>query len=148
MFRKNKGQGNFHIADDGRVLTNDFCLTISDTYGHESYRTVEYRDYARMEEGVMIPLLDDHLNKLFAGEVDDANGDVLDDIIYGAVREALPDLNRQRYDHGDMIRRFDVRFTANESNFICFLEQRNKERERIQHALDKVDALIDQYGEG
>lgn len=101
MFGKKKSQALFNAVDDSRTIVHDFRLRAP----FESYRTVEYRLYPKLAEDVMIPRLEEHLNKLFAGSVDEANGDMLIDTIFGAAREALPDLGKQYYDHSDMLRR-------------------------------------------
>lgn len=101
MFGKKKNQALFNAVDDSRTIVHDFRLRTP----FESYRTVEYRLYPKLAEDVMIPRLEEHLNKLFAGSVDEANGDMLIDTIFGAAREGLPDLGKQHYDHLDMLRR-------------------------------------------
>ncbi len=141
MFGKKKQQALFNSADDSRSEAY-FCLRSSHGYGDEAFRTVEYRLYSKLEEGEMIPRLDEHLNKLFAGEVDDANGDMLDAIIFGAAREALPDLSRQHYDHMDMLRRFIVKRQADRGDIQRIKEDRERERDNIQGEYDNICHLL------
>ena len=94
MFNKKKQQSLYNSVDDSRSTVYDFTLR-STPIGFESYRTTEYTLYHKLDEAEMLPRIDDHLEKLFAGNVDDANGDMLDEIIFGAAREALPYLSKQ-----------------------------------------------------
>lgn len=142
MFGKKKQQSLFNSVDDSRTVVHDFCLRSGIDYGFESYRTVEYRLYPKLEEGEMIPRLGEHLNKLFAGEVDDANGDMLDAIIFGAAREALPDLGRQHYDHIDMLRRLINRHMADHNDIRRIKEEREKERDIMQADYDNICRLL------
>ena len=144
MFNKKKQQALFNAVDDSKFVVNDF-LPRSAVYGHESYRTVEYRLYHKLEEDEILPLLDEHLTKLFAGEVDDANGDMLDLIIFGAAREALPDLGRQHYDHIDMLRRLTMSRIADRDDIRRLREEREKEREALQSYYEKICSALEKY---
>ena len=141
MFGKKKQQSLFNSADDSRTMAY-FCLRSSDGYGDEAFRTVEYRLLPKIDEGEMIPRLDEHLNKLFAGEVDDANGDMLDALIFGVAREALPDLNRQHYDHMDMLRRFIIKRLADRDDIRRIKEERERERDIMQADYDNICRLL------
>ncbi len=141
MFGKKKRQTLFNSADDSRSEAY-FCLRTSHGYGDEAFRTVEYRLLPKLDEGEMIPRLDEHLNKLFAGEVDSANCDMLDELIFGAAREALPDLSRQHYDHMDMLRRFIVKRQADRNDIQRIKEEREKERDIMQTDYDNICRLI------
>jgi len=80
----------------------------------------------------MIPRLEEHLSRLFAGEVDDGNGDMLDAILFGAAREALPDLGRQHYDHSDMLRRLIIRRKADRDDLCRIRDDRVAEYEAMK----------------
>ena len=69
----------------------------------------EYELYHKLKDEEMLPRIDEHLEKLFSGEVDDGNGDMLDSILFAPAREAKPDLEKQHVDHGDMLRRLITR---------------------------------------
>lgn len=142
MFGKKKQQSLINSVDDSRSIVHDFCLRKGIDYGFESYRTVEYRLYPKLEESEMIPRLDEHLNKLFAGVVDEANSDMLDAIIFGAAREALPDLGRQHYDHIDLLRRLINRHKADHNDIRRIKEEREKERDIIQGDYDNICRLL------
>ena len=86
--RKKQEQGLFNTMDDSRVMVHDFTRR----YLYESYRSVDYRVFHKLCEEEMKPKLDQHLEALIAGEVDDANGDMLDNIIFGPYRESVPEL--------------------------------------------------------
>ena len=60
MIGKKKQQTQYNAVDDSRSVVNDFILR-STKKGFESYRTVEYRLYHKLQEEEMLPLLDEHL---------------------------------------------------------------------------------------
>lgn len=111
IFGKNKKQALLNAIDDSRAVVDDFRLRASKV-GVESYRTMEYRVFHKLEEEQMIPLLDEHLNKLFSGEVDSANADMLDAILFDTAREGLVDINNQHCAHTDTLRRLIIRRKA------------------------------------
>ena len=63
MFGKKKNQALFNAIDDSRIVVHDFRLRATQA-GFESYRTVEYRLYHKLEEAEMMPKLEEHLSKL------------------------------------------------------------------------------------
>ena len=84
-------------VDDTPEVVNDFRRQIP----FWSYRPVEYRSYAPFVNLGII--LDDYLEKLFTGELDEGNGDVLDNIIFDSMRQAFHDLDVQKAQHEDLI---------------------------------------------
>ncbi|MCM1361331.1 MAG: hypothetical protein NC235_05450 [Clostridiales bacterium] len=142
MFGKKKDQALFNAVDDSRTVVHDFRLRATQA-GFESYRTVEYRLYHKLEEDEMMPRLEEHLSKLFAGEVDDGNGDMLDAILFGAAREALPDLGRQHYDHSDTIRRLIIRRKADREDIRRIKEEREAECEAMRIDYEKTCKMLD-----
>lgn len=142
MFGKKKKQSLFNSVDDSRSVVHDFRLR-STSIGFESYRTVEYRLYHKLEEEEMLPRLDEHLNKLFAGNVDDGNADMLDAILFGAAREALPYLGRQHHDHVDMLRRLVISRIADRDDIRRIKAEREKERDTLQADFDKTSRMLD-----
>lgn len=105
MFGKRKKDHLINSMDDTRQVVNDFRLR----FPYENYRTKEYELYHKLKDEEMLPRIDEHLEKLFSGEVDDGNGDMLDSILFAPAREAKPDLEKQHVDHGDMLRRLITR---------------------------------------
>jgi hypothetical protein len=146
MFGKRKKQALYNVVDDSRSIVNDFRLRTSEI-GFESYRTVEYRLYHKLREEEMLPILDDHLTKLFSGEVDDGNANMLDAIIFGAAREAQPDLGRQRYDHIDMLRRLTVSRIADREDIRRIKAEREKERDAIQDDYERICCALKKFEE-
>ena len=142
MFGKKKSQALLNAVDDSRTVVHDFRLRSSGSTGFESYRAVEYRLYHKLEEDEMMPRLEEHLNKLFAGSVDDANGDMLDAIIFGAAREALPDLGRQQYDHLDMLRRLIVRRKADREDLRRIRDDRVEECEAVKSDYERTCKVL------
>lgn len=148
MFGKKKSQALFNAVDDSRTVVNDFQLRSSSSptgspTGFESYRTVEYRLYHKLEEDEMLPLLDEHLAKLFAGDVDSGNCDMLDAILFGAAREALPDLGRQHYDHSDMLRRLIIRRKADREDLRRIKEEREAECDAMKADYERTCKMLD-----
>lgn len=137
MFNKKRQQSLYNSMDDSSSTVYDFTLR-STPIGFESYRPTEYVLYHKLDEAEMLPRIDDHLEKLFNGEVDDANGDMLDEILMGAAREALPYLSKQYIDHGDTIRRFIVRRTADRDDICRIRDERVKERDTMQIEYEKI----------
>lgn len=146
MFNKKKQQSLYNSVDDSKSTVYDFTLR-STPVGFESYRTTEYTLYRNLDEEEMLPKIDDHLEKLFAGSVDDANGDMLDEIIFGAAREALPYLSKQHIDHNDTIRRFIVRRTADRDDIRRIRDERVKERDTMQTEYDKICKALEKAEE-
>ena len=144
--KKKKRQTLYNSVDDSRSTVYDFTLR-STPIGFESYRTTEYTLYDKLDEAVMIPRIDEHLDKLFAGDVDDANGDMLDEIIFGAAREALPHLSKQHIDHNDTIRRFIVRRTADREDICRIRDERIVERDTMQADYDKICKALEKAEE-
>ena len=143
MFNKKKQQSLYNSVDDSRSTVYDFTLRSP----YESYRTTEYVLYHKLDESEMLPKIDDHLEKLFAGSVDEANGDMLDEIIFGAAREALPYLSKQHIDHNDTIRRFIVRRTADRDDIRRIRDERIKERDTMQADYDKICKTLEKAEE-
>ena len=142
MFKKKKKQVLFNAVDDSRVIVHDFRLR-STIVGVESYRTIEYRLYHKLEEDEMMPRLEEHLSKLLSGEVDDGNGDMLDAILFGAAREALPDLERQHYDHLDLLRRLIIRRKADREDIRRLKEEREDECKELKIDYEKTCKMLD-----
>ena len=142
MFGKKKSQALFNAVDDSRTVVHDFRLRATQA-GVESYSTVEYRLYHKLEEAAMMPKLDEHLSKLFAGDVDDANGDMLDAILFGAAREALPNLGKQHYDHLDMLRRLIIRRKADREDLRRIRDDRVDEYEAMKVDYERTCKMLD-----
>lgn len=128
MFGRKKNQALFNAIDDSRTVVYDFRLRAT-RVGFESYRPIEYRLYHQLKEEEMMPRLEEHLNKLFAGVVCDKNGNMLDSLLFGAARVALIDLNKQYYNHQDMIHRLIIRHKADYEDLRRIKEEREAEWE-------------------
>lgn len=143
--RKKQKKALFYDVDDSRITADDFRLR-STILGFECYRVLEYILYQELEESVMIPKIDDHLSKLFSGNVDDANGNMLDSIIISPARKAIPDLNRQRYNHDDTLQRLIIRHNADMEDIRRIVQDREKEYESIKADYDKVCMMMEKLG--
>ena len=127
MFGRNK-KALFNMMDDSKVVANDFIRRIH----YESYRPADYRLYPGLSEEAMKPKLDKHLEALFAGNVDDANGNMLENIIFGPYRESVPYLNVQRLNHKDMNRRLVACRISDREDIARIRDDRQEELEQIK----------------
>lgn len=123
MFAKKKDNHTINSMDDSRRVVHDFRLRLP----YENYRTKEYELYHKLKDEEMLPRIDEHLEKLFSGEVDDGNGDMLDSILFAPAREAKPDLAKQHIDHGDMLRRLIIRRKSDIADFEKIVEDLQSE---------------------
>lgn len=132
--RKKKKQAHFSTVDDTREVAYDFRRR----FIYEQYRPTDYSMYYKLKETYMKQMLDKYLDALFAGEVDDGNGDVMDNIILGAVREAQSDLQIQRSDHNDMLRRLIARRNADRKDFCRMTEEYKHKLELLEKSYEKT----------
>lgn len=123
--KKKKAQAQFNTMDDSRVIVYDFMRRMKCLF--ESYRPADYKLYPGLCEEEMKPKLDRHLEALFAGDVDDANGDMLDNIIFDPYRESVSYLNVQRLNHKDMNRRLIARRISDRADFERIRDERKVE---------------------
>lgn len=134
--RKKREQAQFNTMDDSRVTVCDFKRRMQCLF--ESYCPADYRLYSRLSEEEMKPKLDKHLEALFAGDVDDANGDMLDNIIFGPYRESVPYLKVQRLNHKDMNRRLVARRVSDRADFERIRDGRKDELKQLEKEYDDV----------
>ena len=131
-----------NAAEEAGKTVHDFTLRIP----YWSYRPVPYRGYAPLAE--LREELDRRLEALFAGDIDEGNGDVLDGMIFSVVRQALTDLDRQRASHKDRIESLATRPFGDRTQFeeqlayvLEDLENNLKEQAIVKERLD-----WDEYG--
>ena len=105
-------------VNDESVVVNDFMLRIP----YWSYQPADYREYPPFS--AIRKALDEYLGALFAGEIDDGNGDVLDCIIGDLSRQARIDIDRQRIAHMDVIQSFRMRSASDRAVFEAELQKR------------------------
>lgn len=140
MFRRKKKQITLiNNMDDSRTIVYDFRRRLTE---FESYRPAEYRLTPALEEDYVKPLLDEHLSKLFAGSIDDANGDVLDRIIFAGAREGKPDLSRQRLEHKDMLARLVARYKSDYHDLSNLRELRKEELDELRADYDETNRMV------
>lgn len=121
IFKMNKPN---KIVDDAPVIVRDFNRRAP----FWSYRTAEYRAYPPFAQ--FKSEIDAYLDKLFAGEIDDGNGNVLDTMISDILRQAELDLEHQRTDHHDVIVSFGIRAKSDKTAFEKELQIRREALER------------------
>ena len=147
MFGKNKNATGVGTVEDIRYPAFDFCLRSSKD-GFVEYRPIDYRLSPLLQEEEMLPILDDHLKALFSGSVDEGNADMLDTLVLDAALKALPDLNEQRANHGDTIRRMDTRHKADREDFAQIKAQCEEELAVMQADYDRICQMLKLCGEG
>lgn len=140
MFAKRK-KGLFDEVNDENRIVNDFMLRTTRFF--ESYRTVDYRLGARLDEDVMTPYLDKHIDALLGGgAIDPGNGNALDTIIIGFAREAEDELSKQHITHDDLIRRFIVRRKADYRDLTKIEETLKKELASLEAELSNISDMV------
>ena len=112
------------VVDDAPVVVRDFNRRTP----FWSYRTTEYKPYPPFEQ--FKDEIDAYLEKLFAGDIDDGNGDVLDTMISDVLRQAEHDLARQRTEHRDVIVSFGIRAKSDQTTYERELQKETEELER------------------
>ena len=121
------------VPTDGDEIVNDFVRRTP----FWSYRTTSYQIYEPFmnykEE------IDRYLEKLFAGEIDDGNGDVLDSMISDMERQAEKHLLRQHSEHQDVIKSFELRMLGDRK---AFEEQLQLLRELLAKNLAEQESLL------
>lgn len=128
LFKKKKPT---RVVDDTESIVTDFRLRSP----FWCYRAVSYRVWEPFAG--YGKTIDSYLEKLFEGEIDDGNGDVLDNMICDMARQAERDLDRQHTEHGDIIRTFGIRSQGDRRAFV-------QERGLLQSALDETEQHLDE----
>ena len=108
-----------------------------------SYRVTDYRPYAPFS--AFRQELDGYLEKLLAGEIDDGNGDVLDNLIGDMARQALLDLEKQRADHQDNLRSLEVRTVGDRDQFQRYRDALEHDLNRNLQAQAALEQRADQH---
>lgn len=89
---------------------------------YESHRAAQYTLYERLKPENLLPLVDEWMEELPPEDVA-----VLDGVIFDIAREALPDLENQRYEHTEALRRITARWQADRADFAGILAERKRE---------------------
>lgn len=142
MFRKKK-EALVNEVDDSRVIVYDFRRRLKKLF--ESYRPAEYKINPALDENVMLPKIEEHLKRLFRGDLDDGNENVLDRLIFGPIREGKPDLERQHLDHQDMISRFAARFNSDYPDIQNIMDEHKRKLQKIEADYAVTCRLLDKY---
>ena len=118
--------------DDTRVVVKDFVRRPP----YWSYRSLGYtplKEFMEFQRNI-----DDYLEKLFQGGIDDGNGDVLDNMNIDIAMQALTDLAIQRVNHRNTIKDLAARF---EGDRACFEEELRNLTNRLDQNLKKQSAI-------
>lgn len=113
-------------VDDTLEVVNDFKCQIP----YWGYQVAAYKNSEPFND--LIPVLDTYLEKLFTGELDDGNGDVLDCLIADYARENMKYLAQQRVEHRSMLKMFEV--------------QRQGARQTFENHLTAMEELKEEKG--
>ena len=130
MFRRKRKETGFdeakqYVTDVGYPRKEVHDFTRRSPYWQ--YRPVRYQQYKPFEE--YQAEIDQYLGKLFGGEIDEENGDILDNLIGDITRQALRHLDRQRVDHQDIIRSLYIRHESDRTQF----------ENQLQHLEESLD---------
>lgn len=109
-------------VDDTLEVVNDFICQIP----FWGYQVAAYREYEHFSN--LILELDSYLEKLFEGEIDDGNGDVLDCLIADRARANFKYLAKQKVEHRGMMKMFEV--------------QRQGAKRAFEEHLDSIEKLF------
>ena len=135
-FIKRNKEGTSKAIDDVQVVANDFVRPIP----YWSHRPVGYKSYEPLT--TLVPVLDSYLNKLFSGEIDEGNADVLDNIIYDYANQAMAYIANQRVAHIGIIK--DLYF--NHVGIIRSFEKHLDEIHLMKEMNDKeYKSILDRY---
>ena len=124
-------------VDNKEVIVNDF------------QRRIPYWSYRATNYGVYEPFIkfkdeiDGYLAKLFSGEIDDGNGDVLDNMIFDMARQAEKSLAEQRTEHRDIIKSFDIRMKSDRDAFERELELLRTQLEDNMKKQERYSSLVE-----
>jgi len=118
-------------ADDGRITT-DF----KQREPFSGYRPVDYKDYEPFIN--LKPVLDGHLSKLFAGELDEGSKNAVDPLIYDAAAKAEQDLELQKTGHTEKIHSICERRAGDKKAFERQLEQLKIALEENERELEDI----------
>lgn len=125
-------------ADREQTIVRDFERRIP----YWSYRPVDYQGYETFME--YQSEIDSYLEKLFAGEVDSGNADALDTLIISTAKQAEKDLERQRTEHLDTIKSFDIRAKSDRKAFESELSLLRTELEMNRKEQEKYEQLLEE----
>ncbi len=125
------------LVEFKEVMANDFVRRTP----FWSHRAENYKIYEPFME--YCSELDGYLEKLFEGEVDDGNSDMLDNMIMGISRQAEKLLARQRTEHRDVIKSLDMRAKSDRKAFECHLALLREQLEANKGQQEKYRNLID-----
>lgn len=142
--RKKNKQALIGTMDDSRITVYDFRRR----FLYESYRCPDYNPYPGLQESVIMPKLEEHLQALFAGNVDDGNGDMLDNTIIAPFRESVADLEKQRCGHTDMLRRLAARRISDRVDFIKIKDQQSAVLHKLEQEYEEICRRIEEVEEG
>ena len=135
-FLKKERKSASKAIDDAQVVTNDFVRPIP----YWSYRPVAYKSYKPLD--TLIPVLDSYLERLFNGEIDEGNADVLDNIIYDYANQAMSDISNQRVAHISIIKDLYFNHVGIVRNFEKHLEEVRMMKEMND---EEYQSILDRY---
>ena len=122
--------------DDTSTLVNDFVR--QKPYG--TYRPVNYQISERFVD--LKNEIDKYLERMFEGKIDDANGDVMDNLIYDNTRIALQDIEMQKVQHDDTIRNFIIQA---EGARTAFAEHKQTVESMISEVQSRLNVIRTKY---
>lgn len=107
------------------------------------YRPSEYYNLKRFDN--LKTELDEYLEKLFKGEIDSGNGNVLDNLISDVMNETIKEIGRQRVNHKDTIEGLSIFHNGSEEEFRRELEHIDDELNRLSEKLVLAEERYENY---
>ena len=124
-------------VDDSMEIVNDFTRQVP----FWDYRPVNYRVDDHFLN--LYPEIDAYLARLFAGEIDDGNGDVLDNLICDHAVNALRALSVQKVSHDDLLVNMYLQAKGAINSYESHLEKLTAEREIVEKELEDISERWD-----
>ena len=140
MFGKKDKSALVSHVDDSRSIVRNFRRRSP----FESYRSMDYRLYSKLQEKSMYPLLDRCLENLLPG-ADDGNLNMLNSKLVAIGLQSMVNLEQQRLNHQDVIHRLAARRTADHYDLVQMMEA---ETRNLQSLLEEHEKTCKQVEKG
>ena len=121
----------YHQSRNSQTSGEPEVVTFVRQRPYADFRPMDYRPSPLLFEETE-KKMEQWLSALFAGEIDDGNGNVLDSLIIDTVRLAMDDLADQHVTHLDRIRDLHLQFQAGKVHF----EEQCKDAESLLEELE------------
>lgn len=134
-----------HSITDAKATVYDF----ERRFPFESYRTMSYSLYYKLEDATLKRQINRHLKALLAGDVDEGNANMLDGFLCSLAGEAAANLTLQQREHQDMLKRLQARRRSDREDFVKLHNNLQKELHQLEEDYGMVCEMVaaDQAGD-